>query len=289
MRSFFASLHDDDAGFGLISALLFVLLISAAIAPLAIAGRVQVLSTAYTHERREFEILAEGLARTVFTLNAHEKAPLSWQRCETPRYVFYVDIRDQNGLIDLNSASPQLLQFGFRALGLEETDALVAARLAERYRTPGGSDGGGIDGPAVDLKHAPFEDVTELADIIGAKALSMGDPAHIFTVFNKTDTVALGHVDGHLRQIIEKSRGSEFLADGAGNSSISEVSILRFRKGRPSGFLLQAMMERTSGEGASARMLRRNVRVVDEGDTGIPRETGPCRGVTDLLIRSYDA
>ncbi|MBB4187341.1 general secretion pathway protein K [Sinorhizobium terangae] len=288
MKSLLASLRDRDGGFGLISALLFMLLISAAITPLAIAGRVQVLSTAYTHERREFEILADGLTRTIYALNRHENAPLRWQRCETERYVFYVDIQDQSGLVDLNSASPQLLQFGFRALGLNETDALTAATLAERYRSPGGGDADDISGSPVDLKHAPFEDVTELADLIDAEKISMSQPQRIFTVFNKTDTVALRHVGGHLRRIIEEGRGLEFLADGAGHSSVSEVSIVRFRKGRPSGFLFQAMMERAAEEGERARMLRRTVSVMEEGDTAIPTETGPCRGVAELLTRSYD-
>lgn len=288
MRSLLASLRNGEAGFGLISALLFMLLISAAIAPLAITGREQTLVSAYTHERQAFEIFADGLARTIYTLNAHEKAPLRWQRCETDRYVFYIDIQDQSGLVDLNSAGLQLLQFGFRALGMHETDALAAATLAERYRSPSGGGADDLGGSAVSLKHAPFEDVSELADFADVQKITMSKAPRVFTVFNKTDTVTLHHLDVHLRQVIEEGRGVEFLADGAGNSSVSEVSIARLRKGRPSGFLFKAMMERAADEGESARMLRRNVSVIEEDDPGIPPETGPCRGVAELLIRSYD-
>lgn len=210
MRRHLASLRDGEAGFGLISALLFMLLISAAIAPLAIAGRVQTLVSAYTHERREFEILADGLARTIYALDADENVPLRWQRCETARHVFYVDIQDQSGLVDLNSAGPQLLQFGFRATGLDETDALAAATLAERYRSSSGGGAGDISGSPVDLKHAPFEDVSELADMINAETGTLSMAPRVFTVFNKTDTVAMRHVDDHLRQIIEEGRAQNF-------------------------------------------------------------------------------
>lgn len=287
MRCRFSSRGDSESGFGLVSVLLFVLLISAAIAPLAVAGRVQTLATAYTHERREFEILADGLARTIYTLNEGTE-PLRWQRCETARYVFYVDIQDQSGLIDLNSASPQLLQFGFRALGLDEAGAIEVASLTERYRTAGGGEAGEHGGPVVDLKHAPFEDVTELADFVDAEAISMGNVQRIFTVFNKTDTVALSHVDGSLRHLIELGRASEFLVDGVANSAVSEVTILRLRKGRQGGLMFKAMMQRTSEEGERARMLRRSVSVIEQIDASLSSESTPCGGVVGLLARSYD-
>ncbi|MEZ0001740.1 general secretion pathway protein K [Sinorhizobium fredii] len=288
MRKILSSLRNNDAGFGLVSALLFVLLISAAIAPLAIAGRVQALSTAYTHERRDFEILADGLVRTIYALDTDERTPTRRQRCETEHYVFYVDIQDQSGLVDLNSASGQLLEFGFRSLGMNEADAVAAATLTERYRSPSGGDATDIGGNPVDLKHAPFEDVIELADIIGAGAVGKSQVSRVFTVFNKTDTVSLKHVDDHLRQIIEEGRGSEFLADGAGNSSVSEITIVRLRKGRPSGFMLKAMMERPADLSDVPRMQRRDVSVVEEGDR-LPSESRRCGGVAELLLRNYDS
>ncbi|WP_370041177.1 hypothetical protein [Sinorhizobium fredii] len=265
-----------------------MLLISAAIAPLAIAGRVQALSTAYTHERRDFEILADGLVRTIYALDTDERTPTRRQRCETEHYVFYVDIQDQSGLVDLNSASGQLLEFGFRSLGMNEADAVAAATLTERYRSPSGGDATDIGGNPVDLKHAPFEDVIELADIIGAGAVGKSQVSRVFTVFNKTDTVSLKHVDDHLRQIIEEGRGSEFLADGAGNSSVSEITIVRLRKGRPSGFMLKAMMERPADLSDVPRMQRRDVSVVEEGDR-LPSESRRCGGVAELLLRNYDS
>ncbi|MDW9463598.1 general secretion pathway protein GspK [Sinorhizobium meliloti] len=286
MRNPLAPLRDSEAGFGLISALLFVLLISAALTPLAIAGRVHSLSTAYTHERREFEILADGVVRAIYFLSEQDKAPLRWQRCETARYVFYLDIQDQSGLVDLNSAGPQLLQLGFRGLGLSGPDAAAAAAVVEQYRSPGGYTGE-TTGPAADLKHAPFEDVTELADITMAATIPMSEISRLFTVFNRTDTVALNHIDDRLRQIIEEGRGSEFLVEGARSSSVSEVSVMRFRKGRSGGFMLRAMMERA--EGNNIRMLRRNLSVIEEGASSIPSPAQPCRGVAELLVRNYDS
>ncbi|WP_234705764.1 general secretion pathway protein GspK [Sinorhizobium meliloti] len=286
VRNPLAPLRDSEAGFGLISALLFVLLISAALAPLAIAGRVQSLSAAYTHERREFEILADGVVRAIYFLSEQDRAPLRWQRCETARYVFYLDIQDQSGLIDLNSAGPQLLQFGFRGLGLSEANAAAAAAVVEQYRSPGGYTVD-VRGPPAELKHAPFEDVTELADITTAATIPMSEISRFFTVFNRTDTVALRHIDIRLRQIIEEGRGSEFLVEGAQSSSVSEVSVMRFRKGRPSGFMLRAMM--TRAEGGNERMLRRSLSVIEEGASSIPSPAQPCRGVGALLLRSYDS
>lgn len=286
MRNPLAPLRDSEAGFGLISALLFVLLISAALTPLAIAGRVQSLSTAYTHERREFEILADGVVRAIYFLSEQDKAPLRWQRCETARYVFYLDIQDQSGLVDLNSAGPQLLQLGFRGLGLSGPDAAAAAAVVEQYRSPGGYTGETTGLPA-DLKHAPFEDVTELADITMAATIPMSEISRLFTVFNRTDTVALNHIDDRLRQIIDDGRGSEFLVKGAQSSSMSEVSVMRFRKGRSSGFMLRAMMERAEGD--HVRMLRRKLSVIEEGDSNVVSRAQPCRGVGELLLRSYDS
>lgn len=286
VRNPLAPLRDSEAGFGLISALLFVLLISAALAPLAIAGRVQSLSTAYTHERREFEILADGVVRAIYFLSEQDRTPLRWQRCATARYVFYLDIQDQSGLIDLNSAGPQLLQFGFRGFGLSGADADAAAAVVERYRSPGGYTVD-VRGPPAELKHAPFEDVTELADITTAATIPMSEISRFFTVFNRTDTVALKHIDVRLRQIIEEGRGSEFLVEGAHSSSVSEVSVMRFRKGRPSGFMLRAMM--TRAEGGNVRMLRRSLSVIEEGASSIPSPAQPCRGVAELLVRNYDS
>ncbi|XNY04265.1 hypothetical protein ACMFL9_05995 (plasmid) [Sinorhizobium meliloti] len=286
VRNPLAPLRDSEAGFGLISALLFVLLISAALTPLAIAGRVQSLSTAYTHERREFEILADGVVRAIYFLSEQDKAPLRWQRCETARYVFYLDIQDQSGLVDLNSAGPQLLQLGFRGLGLSGPDAAAAAAVVEQYRSPGGYTGETTGLPA-DLKHAPFEDVTELADITMAATIPMSEISRLFTVFNRTDTVALNHIDDRLRQIIDDGRGSEFLVKGAQSSSMSEVSVMRFRKGRSSGFMLRAMMERAEGD--HVRMLRRKLSVIEEGDSNVVSRAQPCRGVGELLLRSYDS
>ncbi|WP_234836916.1 general secretion pathway protein GspK [Sinorhizobium meliloti] len=263
-----------------------MLLISAALTPLAIAGRVQSLSTAYTHERREFEILADGVVRAIYFLSEQDKAPLRWQRCETARYVFYLDIQDQSGLVDLNSAGPQLLQLGFRGLGLSGPDAAAAAAVVEQYRSPGGYRGETTGLPA-DLKHAPFEDVTELADITMAATIPMSEISRLFTVFNRTDTVALNHIDDRLRQIIDDGRGSEFLVEGAQSSSMSEVSVMRFRKGRSSGFMLRAMMERAEGD--HVRMLRRKLSVIEEGDSNVVSRAQPCRGVGELLLRSYDS
>ncbi|MDX0559423.1 general secretion pathway protein GspK [Sinorhizobium medicae] len=286
MRNPLAPLRDSEAGFGLISALLFVLLISATLAPLAIAGRVQSLSAAYTHERREFEILADGVVRAIYFMSEQDKAPLRWQRCETARYVFYLDIQDQSGLVDLNSAGPQLLQLGFRGLGLSGPDAAAAAAVVEQYRSPGGYTGE-TTGPPGDLKHAPFEDVAELADITMAATIPMSEISRLFTVFNRTDTVALNHIDNRLRQIIDDGRGSEFLVEGAQSSSVSEVSVIRFRKGRSSGFMLRAMMERAEGD--HVRMLRRKLSVIEEGDSSVVSRAQPCRGVGELLLRSYDS
>lgn len=286
VRNPLAPLRDSEAGFGLISALLFVLLISAALAPLAIAGRVHVLSTAYMHERREFEILADGVVRAIYFLSEQDKAPLRWQRCETARYVFYVNIQDQSGLIDLNSGSPQLLQFGFRSLGLAEPEAAAAAAVVEQYRSPGGYTGD-VSGSPAGLKHAPFEDVTELADIATTVTIPVSEISRFFTVFNRTDTVALNRIDNRLRQIIEEGRGSEFLVEGAHSSSVSEVSVMRFRKGRPSGFMLRAMM--TRAEGGNERMLRRSLSVIEEGASSIPSPARPCRGVAETLVRNYDS
>ncbi len=250
---------EQSSGFGLITALMFVLLVAAVITPLAVVSRTQVLSSAYSSRRTAFELLAPGLSRVVYAAYSTSLRATGWQRCEGKDKVFYLRIQDQNGLIGLNSASNALLTIGFRSLGYGDVDTTRFADRVEAYRELGDVGGSAAVDPAFVVKHAPFESIAELYDILTPPAPEMEHLGDVFTLYNKTDSVTVAHSSSVLQEQLRLRENEQFVVAGDLPSGHAEISFAEFKRGEPFGFLSRIMMTRSTEPGTSAKILQRDL------------------------------
>lgn len=264
-------------GFGLVTALMFVLLVAAVITPLAVLSRVQVLSAAYSSRRTAFELLGPGLSLVAYA--GHSKSPMTtdWQQCQGRDKIFYLRIRDQNGLIGLNSASNPLLTIGFRSLGYNETEAARFADRVETYREIGPA-GTGADGDATFVaKHAPFENVAELYDVLEPPIPEIGLIAAVFTIHNKTDSVTVSHSSRPVREFLMGEDTKQFVVSGDLPSGYAEISFAEIKAGEPFGFLSTVMLARSTEENLSPRILQKEIAFASLNTLGLePRGAIQC-------------
>jgi general secretion pathway protein K len=99
-----------------------------------------------------------------------------------------LSIEDESGKIDLNTASPQILNALFSGLGLETSAAGTLADAIVNFRVPptsgpvaDGEDSNDADRP-FPAKHAPFATTLELDQVVGV------DPT-LFSIINRLVTV----------------------------------------------------------------------------------------------------
>ncbi|WP_060637401.1 hypothetical protein [Rhizobium sp. Root483D2] len=276
--------NEGNDGFGLITALMFVLLVAAVITPLAVLGRGQVLASAYSTRRTAFELLSPGLSLVAYA--GQPKSPIltGWQQCMGDGKVFYLHIQDQNGLIGLNSASNALLKIGFLSLGYIESDATRFADRIEIYREIGSDEPGTDKDAAFIVKHAPFENIAELYDVLTPPLPDLGKIARIFTIQNKTDTVTIAHSPPALRRQLERhDQALQFAAAGNLPSGHAEISFAEFKAGEPSGFLSTVMLASATGDGASPNILQKETVFTSLSTLDLdPMAPMPC---PDLLKR----
>lgn len=268
----------ETDGFGLITALMFVLLMAAVITPLAVLGRGQVLSSAYGTRRTAFELLAPGLSIVAYEGYSRSLIATGWQQCQGKDKVFYLHIRDQNGLIGLNSASHPLLAIGFRSLGYNETDAVHLADRVETYRETG-PDAVGADHDATFIaKHAPFENIAELYDLLSPPAPGIERLASVFTIQNKTDSVTVSHSSHALREHLDQhDEAQQFVVSGELPSGYAEISFAEFQAGAPFGFLSTVMVARSTDENGAPRILEKEAAFTGLDTLGLPpMESTPC-------------
>jgi general secretion pathway protein K len=113
-------------------------------------------------------------------------------KCSIGQVELYTQVQPHSGLIDLNSASQDLLRVGFAALQFDAAEASSLAKAVTQYRLVG-SRTDPTDQPAVPveagLKHGPYEDLSELNDFAAMHRLSLGDLAGVFTVYGKRSTL----------------------------------------------------------------------------------------------------
>jgi general secretion pathway protein K len=265
--------QEQNSGFGLVTALMFVLLVAAVITPLAVVSRSQVLASTYSARRAAFELLAPGLSRVIYAVYLTAPMITGWQRCEAKDKVFYLHIQDQNGLIDLNSASNSLLTIGFRALGYNEFDATHFADRVLKYREIGSVGQSAGSDPTFVAKHAPFENIAELNDILAPSGPAIDRFAVVFTIYNKTDSVTVSHSSRILREQLKLRENEEqFAGPGELPSGHAEISFAEFRTGEPFGFLSKIMMARSNEPGAPAKILQRETTFTGLDTLGLERQ-----------------
>jgi len=281
--------QEKNSGFGLITALMFVLLVAAVMTPLAVVSRGQVLASTYSARRTAFELLVPGLSRVVYAAYSASPMTSGWQRCEAKDKIFYLRIQDQNGLIDLNSASNPLLRIGFRALGYSEVDATHFANRVEEYREIGSVEQSADSDPTFVAKHAPFENIAELYDILAPSGPEIDRVTAVFTIYNKTDSVTVLHSSRALREQLKlRENEQQFAAPGELPSGHVEISFAEFRAVEPFGFLSKIMMARSNEPGAPAKIMQRDITFAGLDTLGLERlEPMQCpeilRRVTESL------
>lgn len=274
-----------NSGFGIITALVFILLIAAVITPLAIISRTQILSSAYSAKRTAFDLLAVGLSQVIYSAYIDSDIAPGWHKCEAKRTVFYVKIQDQNGLIDLNSASKNLLKTGFVALGYSDYESEILANRIEKYRSLNFVNDKSQDDITFLEKRALFENIAELNDI-----MPPGDPRadriyDVFTIYNKTDSVTIAHANDVLRRRLVEADKNQFVVSGELYSAYAEIIIAEFKTDDPSGFLSKTMHTRGPGGVRAREIVQRETSFASPQSLGLENAAvQPCANGLNLLI-----
>ncbi|WP_275787009.1 hypothetical protein [Pararhizobium gei] len=263
--------------------LVFILLIAAAVTPLAIVSRTRILSSSYNIRKVAFEFLAPDLSRLI-SLGYHNKTLLSpWQRCEQGDRVLYIHHQDQNGLIGLNSASGDLLRAGFVAMGYDDSQAQMLSLRAQHYREPEFSG----EKPEADFdpKRAPFENLAEIGDFLPVGPVKGGPANAVFSVYNRTDSVSLAKAPPALKQQLLKPENAVFLIEGASSSMFALVTLAEFKAGQSQGFQSRIMLDNSFEDGKIPKIVEKEIGFGDLMDLRVPNSgTIPCEAPVQQLI-----
>ncbi len=206
--------EEGTDGFALLMVLLFLLAVTAIIAPLVLGARTDFVVASNRLQQDRLEALANGLlvvlarnlaAPPLEARNEGIKVRSEPLRCQSDRYRIEARIQDQRGLIGINTAAPDLLAAGFEALGFSTGDSREMVEALVAYRTAPPTDGQRDDGgaqppplqPSADagdringgLKQKPFEAIEELYDFNGFRGRPVRELAEVFSVQNTLDTI----------------------------------------------------------------------------------------------------
>jgi general secretion pathway protein K len=193
-----------DGGFVLVSVLWLLALLTLVTMVLLTAVRVDVRAAGQFVRHAEAEALADGLMRLVaLRLGDRNRRPLDdaagLARDGTPMLCAHGDaavaigVTDAAGLVDLNAASPALLEWLLRGLGVAPERAAALAAAIVDFRDV--DDIPGVNGAESDAyraaglahgpKNAPFETVMELDQVLGMDVALLGRLRAVTTVYSR--------------------------------------------------------------------------------------------------------
>lgn len=209
-RPFFpANRQVDEGGFILIPVLLTIALLSLVALTISIAAREDVRVSALNSRRAEAQALADGVANLtirhlvmrattggeVFKVTT-DGTPLP---CRVADGFATIEVFDASGLIDLNSASNEVLTRLFVGAGADNEAAANLAAAVSDFRDydditqPGGAEAaeyraaGANHGP----KNAPFSSVDELDQVLGMTPALLARVRPLVTVHSPASNVNL--------------------------------------------------------------------------------------------------
>src|SRR5262245_23797449 len=174
-----------DSGFVLVSVLWLLALLTLVTLVLLTAVRFDVRATGQLSRHAEAEALADGMMRLVaLRLGDRDRRPLqaaglardgTSMLCRHGDAVVAIAVTDVGGLVDLNAASANLLEWLLRGLDVAPDKAVSLAGAIVDFRdqddVPGVNGAEGAAYRAAGLGHgpknAPFETVTELDQVLG--------------------------------------------------------------------------------------------------------------------------
>ncbi|TCQ16662.1 hypothetical protein C8J33_1159 [Rhizobium sp. PP-CC-3G-465] len=271
-----------NAGFGLVAVLVFILLLAAVITPLAIVSRANVLSTSYIVRRTAFELLAPSVSSLIgFSFQAGDITS-TVQKCERDGSTYFVVLQDQNGLIGLNSAGEDLLAVGFQALGISQPEAAQLSQRIAISRQRGSGQNQSMD---FHPKHAAFEHLSEIEDIISDSLYNSLDLGRVFTVYNRTDGVDPDKASFLLKRKLVSALNSGDTYRRGGVSSYVEIELVELEKNREQGFLFRAMLERPEGVSRPSRIVEQEFSTATRlGLQAQPFDSAPCEVPVQQLI-----
>ena len=201
------------------------------IAVIWIAGLLAIVSTAFVMQVKsntllarnlvfngKAEALADGMAdflayRMSLLLDVSVMKPdgmrqyCSWHEMTTVGF----RIQDQAGLIDLNTASPQLMLKFLKGVGLSTIDAEHLAGDLQDYRSAGREAAAGGTKPVAYAgrkfgpKNAPFETPNEVDQIPGVNEMILSQFQELATVYSQSQGIDLSRAPGSLKQILGMS------------------------------------------------------------------------------------
>lgn len=252
-----------SAGFSLVAVLVFMLIVSAVVAPFAVMARTRLMIANNEVEQERLSLLAEGLANVVSSelpgSPPKGKLPLDSTptRCRSGKLTFDVRVQDHGGLIDLNASDTQLLSQGFLSLGFDPQTAEALAKAATRYRASTNAFAVQAEpsaspvGPA-EYKAAPFESVSELQEFAALSSTPLPNLYGIFTVNSKRGTVALDHAPNRLRAILtDASESSGSVMQTVAGAPAYTVDITAMRDGSGiaghAGFIIEPFPANPAG------------------------------------------
>jgi general secretion pathway protein K len=213
--------EEGQAGFALVMVLLFLLAITAIVAPLVLGARTEFLVSSNKLQQDRLEAIADGLLAVMARQLAaspleprnealrFDSTPL---RCQNARYLIEARIQDQAGLVGINNAPVELLTAGFAALEFPASTASDIAEATVAFRTPPGqalAPGlGPMQAPGRDdlvaggMKLKPFEAVEELYDFEGFKGKPVQAINEVFSLQNTTETIVGPRISTRLGRVL---------------------------------------------------------------------------------------
>ena len=234
-----------EAGFALLTAILFLMIVTAAIVPFVLAARTRFDLAADTMRKERLDVLAEGLA-TVIARNLAAPPTASGgvslrsipASCRLGSLAIEARVQDQRGTIDLNRAEPGLLAAGLRALGLGGAAAEQHARAVVAYRQPAAPEDGGMSATPLEeaadeslaqdgFKHAPFEAIEELYDFRALQGVPLRALAEAFTVHAQQADILGPRMSGRLAAVLPEAPtpAQPFVADEVGGPASFRIDV----------------------------------------------------------------
>jgi len=205
----------DQDGFALVMVLLFLLAITAVIAPLVLGARTEFLVSSNRLQQDRLESIADGIvimlarqlgAPPIEPRNEAIKVNSAPLRCSNARYLIEARVQDQSGLIGINNASVELLTAGFTALEFPASTASDMAEAAVAFRTlpdaPPPPGTGHDDLVTGGLKLKPFEAVEELYDFTGFKGKPVQAINEVFSLQNTTENIVGPRISTRLGRVL---------------------------------------------------------------------------------------
>jgi hypothetical protein len=219
-------------GFFLVGVLVFCFLLIPVVALLAQSSRAVALGTNSANHQLKLEFLAEGLSDLVASKLSSDPGFLarfedgSAVGCSFDDMIFTFAMQDHDGKIDLNNAGSELLKAGFRAAGIADDKAELLQRFVEAFRSNTASTDVLRDHPNLpSLKHAPFERIEELNDIVVGLDLPPIDFEPYFTVYKRGGNLEQATAVKSLQAVLEASMDIEEQV-AADNKSFDYVDVV---------------------------------------------------------------